>query len=88
MHVKKNKSRVVSVPLLEQLYTCADYLNTYNARSGRISRVRIWSVAEKTEVTRQELAYKLDVLEDCLEELKLIPETDAVTVQEIEDYDD
>lgn len=74
--------------LLEQMYTCADYLNTYNAWYGRISRVRIWSAAEEIEVIRQELEYKIDALEDCLEELELIPEIDAVDPQEIEDYDD
>jgi len=77
-----------NVALLEQMYTCSDYLNTYNAWYGRISRVRVWSQSEEIEVIRQELAYKLDVLEDCLEELELIPEIDAVTPQEIEDYDD
>jgi len=77
-----------NVALLEQMYTCDDYLNTYNAWYGRISRVRVWSELEEIEVTRQELEYKIDVLEDCLEELELILESDAVTPQEIEDYDD
>lgn len=74
--------------LLEQFYTCDDYLDTYNAWYGRISRVRIWSEYEEIEVTRQELAYKLDVLEDCLEELEHLPGSDALTPQDIEDYDD
>lgn len=43
---------------------------------------------EEIEVTRRELEYKIDVLEDCLEELELIPESDAVIPQEVEDYDD
>jgi len=77
-----------NVALLEQMYTCSDNLNTYNAWYGRISRVRIWSESEEIAVIRQELAYKLDVLEDCLEELEVIPEIGAVDPQEIEDYDD
>jgi hypothetical protein len=77
-----------NMTLLEQMYTCGEYLNAYNAWYGRISRVRIWSVSEEIEVIRQELEYKIDVLEDCLEELELIPESDAVIPQEIEDYDD
>jgi len=74
--------------LLGQIYTCDDYLNIYNAWYGRISRVRVWSVLEEIEVTRQELEYKIDVLEDCLEELEHVLGSDAMTPQDIEDYDD
>jgi len=74
--------------LLERMYTCDDYLNIYNAWYGRISRVRVWSASEEIEVTRQELEYKIDVLEDCLEELEHMLGSDAMTPQDIEDYDD
>jgi len=77
-----------NVALLEQMYTCDDYINTYNAWYGRISRVRVWSELEEIEVTRQELEYKIDVLEDCLEELEHILGSDDITPQDIEDYDD
>jgi len=77
-----------NVMLLEQMYTCDDYLNTYNAWYGRISRVRVWSALEEIEVTRQELEYKIDVLEDCLEELEHLLGSDDMTAQDIEDYDD
>jgi len=74
--------------LLGQIYTCDEYLNTYNAWYGRISRVRVWSELEEIEVTRQELEYKIDVLEDCLEELEHILGSGDITPQDIEDYDD
>ncbi|WP_345974050.1 hypothetical protein [Sulfurimonas sp. HSL3-7] len=77
-----------NVTLLGQIYTCDDYLNTYNAWYGRISRVRVWSESEEIEVTRQELEYKIEVLEDCLEELEHILGSDDITPQDIEDYDD
>ncbi len=77
-----------NVALLERMYTCDEYLNTYNAWYGRISRVRVWSASEEIEVTRQELEYKIDVLEDCLEELEHILGSDDMTPQDIEDYDD
>ena len=73
---------------LAQLYSCDEYLKTYKAWYGRISRLRVWSESEEIEVTVNELEYKIDVLENCLEELELIPERDIITPYEMEDYYD
>jgi len=74
--------------MLSELYTCDDYLESYKAWYGKISRLRVWSESEEIAVTVNELEYKLDVLEECLESLELISERDTTTPYELEDYYD